>query len=127
MVRLTTLFGLLALLLASVGLYGVTAYSVARRTGEIGVRMALGASRGSVLQLVLRGALTQTALGLAVGVPLSLLAARLLRHSLYQTGAFQPSILLGVTAILLVAACVAALVPARRAASIEPTEALRAE
>ena len=126
-VRLTSLFGLLALVLASIGLYGVTAYTVARRTNEIGVRMALGASRGQVLQLIVRGALAHTSLGLAIGLPLSLLAARWLQHSLYQTSAFQPSLLLEVTLVLLAAASVAALVPARRAASINPTEALRTE
>ena len=72
-VRLTSLFGILALTLAAIGLYGVTAYGVVRRTGEIGIRMALGASRGRVLGLILRGALTQATLGLALGVPLSLL------------------------------------------------------
>ena len=71
--RLTTLFGLLALVLASVGLYGITAYSVARRTSEIGVRMALGANRGNVVALVLRGASLQVGLGLAIGVPVALL------------------------------------------------------
>lgn len=126
-VRLTTLFGLLALLLASIGLYGVTAYTVARRTGEIGVRMALGASRGNVLTLVMRGALTQALIGLALGVPLSLLAGRLLEHTLYQTSAVQPQVLLAVIALLVAATGLAALLPARRAASINPTEALRSE
>ncbi len=126
-VRLTTLFGVLALLLASIGLYGVTAYAVARRTGEIGLRMALGATRGSVLALVVRGALAQTLLGLALGLPLCWAAARLVRSGLYQTGSFQPGVLLGVAGLLLLASLVAALVPARRAASIEPVVALRAE
>ncbi len=126
-VRLTTLFGLLALVLASLGLYGVTAYTVARRTGEIGVRMALGASRAHVLGFILRGALSQALIGLALGVPLSLLAGRLLQHSLYQTNGFQPGVLLAVTLLLLAAALLAAFVPAHRASSINPTEALRAE
>ncbi len=126
-VRLTALFGFIALVLASVGLYGVTAYTVTRRKGEIGVRMALGASRGHVLGLILRGALTQAAIGLAVGVPLSLLGGRLLQHSLYQTGAFQPGMLFAIVILLLVSAAGASLLPARRAASINPTEALRAE
>ena len=126
-VRLTTLFGLLALVLASVGLYGVTAYTVTRRTGEIGVRMALGASRGSVLSLVMRGALLQALIGLAIGVPLSLLAGHLLAHSLYQTSGVQPLVLLAVTGILLLAAGLAALLPARQAASVDPMLALRAQ
>ena len=126
-VRLTTLFGVLALVLAAVGLYGVTAYSVARRTGEIGIRMALGASRGGVLAMILRAALTQAAVGLALGIPLALGAARLLQSTLYQTSAFQPLVLVSVVALLLVAATAAALIPARRAASVEPVTALRTE
>ena len=126
-VRLTSLFGLLALLLASIGLYGVTAYNVARRTGEIGVRMALGASRDQVLRLVLGGALTQTLLGLALGLPLSLFAGHLLAHSLYGTSSLQPAVLLGVTGLLLLAAACAAFLPARNAASIDPMRALRSE
>ena len=124
-VRLTTLFGVLALLLASVGLYGVTAYTVARRTGEIGVRMALGASRLSVLTLVMRGAMTQAGVGLLLGIPLSLLAGHLLAHTLYETSAVQPEVLFAVIAILLGAAGVAALVPARHAAGVDPMQALR--
>ncbi len=126
-VRLTTLFGLLALLLASIGLYGVTAYAVARRTREIGIRMALGASRAGVLRMVLGRALLQALAGLAVGLPLCFVAGRLLRHTLYQTGSFQPLVLLAVCLLLLASALVAALIPARRAASIEPVIALRAE
>lgn len=126
-VRLTSLFGLLALGLAALGLYGVTAYGVARRTSEIGLRMALGASRGGVVALILRGALRQAVVGLALGLPLAYLAARLLTHTLYQTSPFQPLILLGAAACLLLASLVAALVPARRAASIDPVIALRSE
>ena len=126
-VRLTTLFGLLALLLASIGVYGVTAYTVTRRTGEIGVRMALGASRGHVLRMVMQGALSQALVGLALGVPLSLLAGHLLAHSLYQTMAVQPVVLLSVIALLLLAAACAALVPAKNAASVDPMHALRSQ
>ena len=126
-VRLTTLFGLLALVLASIGLYGVTAYAVARRTSEIGIRMALGASRGRVLAMVVRGALWQAALGLLLGLPLCFAAAQLLGHTLYQTSTFQPGVLAMVAGLLLLSALIAALVPARRAASIDPLCALRTE
>ncbi len=126
-VRLTTLFGILALILASIGLYGVTAYSVARRTSEIGIRMALGASRGGVLAMIVKGALTQALLGLALGLPLCFVAGRLLQHTLYQTSGFQPFVLLAVAALLLLSAFIAAIIPARRAAFIDPMQALRAE
>jgi predicted permease len=126
-VRLTTLFGILALILAAIGLYGVTAYAVARRTSEIGIRMALGASRGSVLSMIVQDALIQAAIGLCIGVPLAYAAGRLLQHTLYQTSAFQPLVLLAVIVLLLAAALAAALIPARRAASIDPMKALRTE
>ncbi len=126
-VRLTTLFGVLALVLASIGLYGVTAYAVARRTSEIGIRMALGASRGGVLAMIVKRALGQALLGLALGLPLCFVAARLLAHTLYQTSGFQPVVLLSVAGLLLASAFAAALVPARRAASIDPIRALRTE
>ncbi len=126
-VRLTTLFGGLALLLASIGLYGITAYAVARRTSEIGIRMALGASRAKVLGMIVRSALAQALLGLALGLPLTFFAARLLQSTLYQTSSFQPLVLVAVAGLLLASAFVAALIPARRAASIEPVRALRTE
>jgi predicted permease len=126
-VRLTTLFGLLALILAAIGLYGVTAYAVARRTSEIGIRMALGASRESVLTMVLKTALTQALIGLAIGLPLAYAGGRLVQSTLYQTNAFQPLVLLAVILLLLLAATAAALIPARRAASIDPMQALRIE
>jgi predicted permease len=125
--RLTELFGLLALVLACVGLYGVTAYTVARRTNEIGIRMALGADRWNVLWLVLRGALAQLAIGLAVGIPVVLAGGRLMANQLYGVKSHNPFIL-GLAAVVLAAcAVVAALVPARRAASIDPLQALRVE
>jgi predicted permease len=125
--RLTTLFGLLALLLASVGLYGITAYSVARRTNEIGLRMALGANRGNVVALVLRGAFFQVGLGLAIGIPAALLAGYLMANQLYGVRTYDPFTLLIAVLVLSVFAGVAGFIPARRAATIEPMNALRTE
>jgi macrolide transport system ATP-binding/permease protein len=125
--RLTSLFGILALVLASVGLYGVMSYFVARRTSEIGVRMALGASRSGVLGLVLRGALRQILVGLAVGIPASLLAGHLMASQLYGVGSYDPLALIGATVILGLCATTAGFIPASRAASIEPMRALRIE
>ena len=125
--RLTELFGGLALILACVGLYGVTAYAVARRTGEIGIRMALGADRPRILQLVLRGALWQLILGLAIGLPAALAGGRLLANRLYGVKGYDPAILSLAVIILTACAVVAGLVPAQRAASIDPNLALRVE
>jgi predicted permease len=125
--RLTELFGLLALVLACVGLYGVTAYSVARRTSEIGIRMALGADRKGVLGLVLRGALIQLGLGLAVGIPVALVGGRLAANQLYAVKSYDPMILGLAVVVLAACALLAAFVPARRAASIDPMQALRTE
>jgi predicted permease len=125
--QLTALFGLLALVLAAVGLYGVTAYSVERRTGEIGVRIALGADRLSVVGLVLRGAFVQILIGLAIGIPASIGCARLIASQLYEVRGWDPLVLGGSVAALALCALVASLVPARRAAAINPVQALRAE
>jgi predicted permease len=125
--RLTSLFGLLALILASVGLYGITAYSTARRTSEIGLRMALGANRGDVVSLVLRGAFWQVGLGLAIGIPVALLSARLMASQLYGVNTYDPLTLAAAVVILSAFAAVAGFIPARRAASIEPMNALRTE
>ena len=125
--RLTSLFGFLALMLASVGVYGVMSYSVARRTSEIGIRMALGASRSGVVAMVLRGALWQVGVGLAIGVPAALLAGHLMSSLLYQLPAYDPIAFLGATAVLAVCAMVAGFIPARRAASIDPIKALRTD
>ena len=125
--RLTSLFGILALILASVGLYGVMSYFVARRTSEIGVRMALGATRASVLGMVLRGALWQILIGLGLGIPAALLAGHYMASQLYEVGSYDPVALLSATLVLGLCATVAGLVPARRAASIEPMQALRTE
>jgi predicted permease len=125
--KLTSLFGLLALALASVGLYGVTAYSVERRTSEIGIRMALGADRLNVLKLVLRGAFLQVGIGLAIGIPATILGGRAMATQLFGVKPYDPNILLLTTAALSLAAFTAAVFPARRAASIEPIRALRTE
>lgn len=125
--RLTSLFGVTALVLASIGLYGVTAYSVQRRTGEIGVRMALGANRGRILRDVVARALRQCGIGLLIGIPLAYAAGRVLATHLYGVAAFDPAIVLLTLAVLGAAAALAAAIPARRAAAIEPMNALRTE
>ena len=125
--KLTSLFGFLALVLASIGLYGVTAYSVERRTNEIGIRMALGADRMSVVKLVLRGALAQMAVALAIGIPVAIAAGHAMAAQLFGVKAYDPRILAVTTAALVFAAFVAAVVPARRAATLDPIRALRAE
>ena len=125
--RLTMLFGALALLLATIGLYGVTAYTVARRTSEIGIRMALGAERGGVIAMVMRGALIQVALGLAIGIPTALVCVRFVKAQLYEIKAVDARVMAIAIITLAVAACVAGLIPARRAASTDPAKALRTE
>ncbi len=125
--RLTSLFGILALILASVGLYGVMSYFVARRTSEIGVRMALGATPSSVVAMVLRGALWQILVGLGLGIPAAMLAGHLMASQLYGVGAYDPLALVGATLVLGLCATAAGFIPARRAASIEPMQALRTE
>jgi putative ABC transport system permease protein len=125
--KLTSLFGFLALVLASVGLYGVTAYWVERRTGEIGIRMALGADRLNVLRLVLEGAFLQVAIGLAIGIPTTILGGRAMATQLFGVKSYDPRILLLTAAVLSFAAFIAAVVPARRAANLEPIQALRTE
>lgn len=125
--RLTELFGALALILACVGLYGVTAYGVVRRTNEIGIRMALGADRGRVLGLVLRTALAQLGLGLAIGIPVALAGGRMLAAQLYGVKSYDPRIL-GLAAVVLGGCAIfAAAVPARRATKVDPMIALRYE
>jgi ABC-type antimicrobial peptide transport system permease subunit len=125
--RLTGLFSLAALLLASVGIYGVTAYGVARRTSEIGIRMALGADRSRVLMMVLRVAVLQVALGLFIGLPLAILCGQYLAHQFYGIGRFDLAVIGGATIVLSVCALSASFLPARRAASIQPIQALRGE
>ena len=125
--NMTGLFGILALILAAVGIYGVTAYSVERRTSEIGVRMALGADRMNVTRLVLRGAFVQVVIGLLIGIPIAIGCSRLITAQLYQVKGWDPLVLAGSMLALAVCALVASLIPAQRAAAIDPVKALRAE
>jgi len=125
--RLSGAFGLIALALASIGLYGLTAYQVVRRTGEIGVRMALGADRLNILKLVLRGAFFQVVIGLVIGIPLAFASRTLVANQLFGIGKFEPAVLTIAILLLLGCALVASILPARRAASIDPMRALRIE
>ena len=125
--RLTMIFGLLALVLASVGLYGVTSYGVARRVQEIGVRMALGANRSNVVTMVLRGAAMETLIGMLAGVPLAILAGRMLESQLFEVKGINGTSLAVACGVMVLSALVASIVPARRAASVEPMQALRSE
>ncbi|HEY3704828.1 MAG TPA: ABC transporter permease [Terracidiphilus sp.] len=125
--ELTLIFGALALGLAAIGLYGVTAYSVEQRTSEIGIRMALGARRVTVLGMVLRSAFSQVAIGLAIGIPAAIAAGRGIADQLYAVKPHDPVILMIAVVVLGLAALVAAAVPARRAVNVNPTEALRAD
>jgi predicted permease len=124
---LAGLFGVVALLLAAVGMYGVTAYAVARRTPEIGIRMALGADRAKVVRMVLRGAANRVLIGLLAGVPLAIGAGRLISAELYGVSSWDPFALTAAASALAVCAFIAAIIPASRAASISPTNALRTE
>ena len=124
---LTTLFGLLGLVLAAVGLYGVMAYTVEQRTNEIGLRMALGADRWNVIAMVLRGAILQIGIGLGIGIPLAILAGKLMKDQLFGVKPWDPVMLIAATVLLALAALVASVVPVRRAAGVEPMQALRNE
>ncbi len=125
--RLTSLFGLLALLLAAIGLYGVTAYTVARRTPEIGIRMALGAARSRVIGTVMRGAMLQAVAGLAIGVPMAIFCVRYVKSQLYEITSVNVPVMTIAIGVLALAAAIAGIIPARRAASIDPVKALRIE
>jgi predicted permease len=124
-VQLTSLFGMVALALAGIGLYGVTAYAVAQRTSEIGIRMALGANRMHVQRMVLWEAFLQTGLGLAIGIPAAIATGHLMSAELFGVSAWSPLVLTTATLVLGVVALLAAAAPALRAASVEPMEALR--
>ena len=124
---LAGLFGVVALILAAIGLYGVTAYSVAQRTNEIGIRMVLGADRGKVLGLVLRGAFQRVVIGLLLGLPLAVGAGKLISAQLYGVSSWDPMAMTIAAVALAICSFVAALIPANRAAGIEPMKALRIE
>jgi putative ABC transport system permease protein len=115
------------LLLAAIGIYGVLAYSVARRTREIGVRMALGAARPRVVQMVLRDSLAPVIVGSALGIAAAVIATRLMRSMLYGVSPTDPATFVGVTAVLLGVALLASVVPAARASRVDPIVALREE
>lgn len=123
--KLTSLFGILALILASIGLYGVIAYSVERRTSEIGIRMALGADRMNVLRLVLSSAFAQVGIGLAIGILATIFGGRVMASQLFGVTPHDPMVLAITTGVLVTAAFFAAVIPARRAAKTEPVSALR--
>lgn len=125
--RLTTLYGLLALVLASVGLYGLASYTVARRTNEIGIRMALGADRTSVVTMIVRGSMSLVALGLLIGIPVALAGGKAISSQLFGVGATDLFVLGTAVVVLSSCALAAVVVPARRAASIDPMQALRAQ
>ncbi len=125
--RLTSLFGLLALLLAAIGLYGVTAYTVVRRTPEIGIRMALGAARSHVIATVMRGAMLQAVAGLAIGIPVAIFCVRYVKSQLYEITSVNVPVMAVAIGVLVLSAAIAGIIPARRAASIDPVRALRIE
>jgi putative ABC transport system permease protein len=120
-------FGLLALLLAAVGLYGVISYSVSRRVREIGIRMALGAGRREVLRMVLKEAMALVAVGIGLGLAAGAIMTRLLAGFLYAVSVTDPATFAGVTLLLGAVALLASLIPARRATRVDPMVALRYE
>ena len=124
---ISSFFGLLALLLAAVGLYGVISYAVTRRTREIGVRMALGAERSSVLWLVTRYSAGLVLAGAAIGIPAAMALSRFVKSFLFGVGAQDATAIAGATFTLLAAAGLASFVPARRATRVDPIVALRQE
>jgi len=127
---MTSLFGslaLLALALSCIGLYGIMAYNVARRTGEMGIRMALGARPWDVAWPILREALTLAAIGVAIGLPVALALVQLMQSIVYGIEPHDPLTMIGTVVIMVTVATLAAWIPARRAAKVDPMEALRYE
>ena len=124
---LMSAFGAMAMVLAAIGLYGVMAFAVTRRTPEIGIRIALGAQRSEVQWLVLRQSLVMALWGIVVGVPGALALARLIRTMLYGVEPSDPASIAGAVLVIAVVAALAAWIPARRAASVDPMKALRNE
>jgi len=127
MMLLLGVFAGVALLLATVGIYGAVAYSVEQRTGEIGVRMALGAQTRDILRLIINQGMKSVIIGLAIGLASAFALGRLIKTQLYQVSAYNPALLGGATILLAATALFACLVPARRAARVDPVIALRAE
>jgi predicted permease len=125
--RLTSFFGVLSLILASIGLYGVIAYNAGRRVNEVGVRIALGATRGDIVRLVLKGAFGLILAGLLIGLPLAFAAGRLLGNQLYGVSPYSPAVTIAAIVALGLSALLASIVPAIRASLISPLDALRAE
>ena len=121
------LFGTIALMLAAVGIFGVISYSVGRRTHELGIRMALGAQPGSVLSMILRETLALLLIGIAVGIPCFLAAARLIKHLLFNVTPYDGVTLALVPILLVVVGVLASYIPARRAMRVDPLVALRHE
>ncbi|HEX8711525.1 MAG TPA: FtsX-like permease family protein, partial [Terracidiphilus sp.] len=124
---LTSAFGVLALILACIGIYGIMAYTVVQRTSEIGVRLALGAAPRQILEMILRDASQMSVAGIVIGITFSLSLARFVRSILFGITASDPVTLCGAALVLVLVALAASWVPARRAAGIQPTEALRHE
>jgi len=125
--RLCSIFGVMALLLAATGLYGVLSYGVARRTNEIGIRMALGAGKGRVIQMILRETGVMIAIGVVAGVIFTAIGVQLIKSNLYGLGALDPLAVVASVSILGIVALVAGYIPAARAARVNPTQALRHE
>jgi ABC-type antimicrobial peptide transport system permease subunit len=127
MMWLLGIFAGVALLLASIGIYGAVAYSVEQRTGEIGVRMALGAQTRDVLRLIVNQGMKPVIIGLAIGIMAAFAVGRLIATQLYQVSAHNPALLAGATILLATIALIACLLPARRATQVDPIHALRTE